>query len=116
MRAGANLEIDIGRRDAEFAEEAVGHGIVVVLPGMHHDLLNASGDAGAMDGRELGKVRPCADDVEKLHVEWGEGRETDCPWDARRSREVTRRIPEIYSDGAHDQRLQNHESEVCHER
>jgi hypothetical protein len=38
-----------------------------MLPRVNDELLEAGLHAGAIDGSELGKVRPSADDVKKTH-------------------------------------------------
>ena len=67
MRARAHGQILVGRGDAEITKEVGGHAVIVVLSGVHDDLLDAERPGRAMHWRELGKVRPRADDVKQFH-------------------------------------------------
>ena len=68
MAAGADLEVEVGTRQAEIAKESVRHRLVVVLPGVDEhlrDFVRALPDL-VDERRDLHEVRPRADDVQKL--------------------------------------------------
>ena len=66
VRAGTDLEVEVGCRDAELLKENIGHGAVVMLTGMHQAaveagfLISAAGivsPGGFNQGRDLHEVR-----------------------------------------------------------
>jgi hypothetical protein len=67
VAAGADAEVDVGVRDAEAGEEDVGEVRVVMLPGVHDDVLVLSPGEGRGDGRELHQLRTGPDDADDFH-------------------------------------------------
>ena len=63
VRARADLQHAVGRADPELVEEDLRHRLVVVLAGVHEQVLEARPalDLGD-DGRHLDEVRPGSDD------------------------------------------------------
>src|SRR5581483_10772011 len=62
MRARADSEKDVGRGEAELADQDVGHLGVVVLAGMDDERVDVRRSDRGHDGRRLHEVRPGADD------------------------------------------------------
>ena len=60
-------QLMVGRRDLELGEEDGGELVVVVLAGVHEDLL-VGGAQQARDRGGLDELRPVADDREDLHA------------------------------------------------
>ena len=58
--AGTDAQVHVRRGDAEFREEGFGHFPVIVLAGMHEEVLEPVGIAGndARKGRDLHEIRP----------------------------------------------------------
>ena len=72
VAARADAEIEVGLRDAELGEEDVGHRRVVVLAGVHDEVLDARaagvrGGDRAADRRELHELRARADHLHQAH-------------------------------------------------
>src|SRR6185437_2297816 len=68
VTCGPDLEIDRGRGDLELLEEAVGHERVVMLAGVHDEMLHTLPLAEGMgDGRELDEIRAGTDDGDDSH-------------------------------------------------
>ena len=62
-----DLQVPLGRRDVQFAEEIAGHGRVVVLAGVE-DLVIVPGTAQCpVDGSELDELWPCSHDADDSH-------------------------------------------------
>ncbi|CAM5640139.1 hypothetical protein SMICM304S_08124 [Streptomyces microflavus] len=64
----AHAQVHIGGGDAESVEEHVGQIGVVVLTGVHDDVLMRGAGESRGDGRELHELGAGADDAEDLHV------------------------------------------------
>ena len=58
MASGANTEIDIGLRKAQFTKENLRHLVVVMLASVNQHLLNPASLEGSQDRRRLRKIRP----------------------------------------------------------
>src|SRR5690606_15285763 len=73
MRAGADAEVDGRPRDVKLLEEHVRHAAVVVLAGMHDDVVEARPIPAAepvhraTDRRDLHELRAGPDDAERTH-------------------------------------------------
>lgn len=63
VRAGTDTEIDVGLGDAQLAEEDVRHLVVVVLAGVHEQLLDVVSGQGLEDRGGLGEVGTRTGDV-----------------------------------------------------
>ena len=64
VRRRAYGQIDIRCTDTEIAKERRRETFVVVLPGVHHELIESSSTSRAMDRRQFWKVGTSADDVQ----------------------------------------------------
>ena len=65
VRAGTDIEVHVGRGKLQAVEEDAGHLVVVVLTGMHQDLLVPLAQLPAHRGR-LDELRPRPDDGDDL--------------------------------------------------
>ena len=68
LASRAHLQVDIGRGHAQFLKKNVGHIKVIVLPGVHQYLTNASLRVQRPnDGRSFHEIGAGADDVQNFH-------------------------------------------------
>ena len=67
LRAGADLEVEVGRREIQLAEEHSVHLERIVLAGVEQPIVDAARDAGAHDRRHLDDLGAGADLDRDLH-------------------------------------------------
>jgi hypothetical protein len=64
--AGSHLQVDVGVRNAEVAEEDITHELVVVLAGVHDHVIGPAAE-GTGDRGELHELGAGTDDAQNTH-------------------------------------------------